>query len=239
VVDGDGTLLMAEGRVRARRARASSTARFVPVSDLLVLAAIERAERHEQLEGVQWGHIPMHLGFPPAAATTRNLRPQVDALIAAGQVMQFLRGGSKVWGLTDAGRARLVAARRAGKTLELPEAPQHREWRQARAKAAGEIDWLRDQVRSTFEQGQRSLLDERADTKAWLDHGERVQSRCGQLAIAHYCLHEWPEPLDTQADTKALRGWSRSLARGMVETGQGDPAMLAGRLQRVRGASGG
>jgi hypothetical protein len=31
----------------------------------------------------------------------------------------------------------------AGEALELSEALEHREWRQARAKAAGEIEWLR------------------------------------------------------------------------------------------------
>jgi hypothetical protein len=219
-------------------ARAGSAARLVPASDLLVLAAIERAECHEQVEGVLWGDIPMHLGLESKAATTVRLRPQADALIAADEVRQFRRGGSKVRGLTDAGRARLAVARKAGEPLELPEAPQHKEWRHARAKVAGAIEWLRDQLRSKFEQGQRSRSNDQADPAAWLAHGARVQSRCGQLAVAYYCLHEWPERDDAQPDTKALRGWSQSLARGTVEPCQGDPVMLAGGLRRVHGASG-
>jgi hypothetical protein len=238
VVEGDGAPLMAEGRVRPHPARAGSAVRFVAVSDLLVLAAIERAECHGQLEGVLWDRVLEHLGFLRAAATTRKLRPQVDALIAAGDVRQFRRGGSKVWGLTDAGRARLARAREDGEALELPEAPQHRQWRRARAKAVEEIEWLRDQLRSTFEQAQRSLSDDQADPAAWLAHGERVQSRCGQPAFAYYCLHKWPEPVDTQPDTKALRGWSQSLVRGTLELGQGDPVMMASKLRRVRGANG-
>jgi hypothetical protein len=206
---------MAEGRVRARRpARTSAKRGFRPVSDLLVLAAIDRAERHRQVEGVQWAHIPVHLGSPPAAATTRKLRPQVDALIAAGAVRQTRRGGCKVWGLTDAGRARLAAARRAGTVLELPEAPQHREWRQARAKAAGELEWLRDQLRRALEQAQSLLSEGQPDRAAWLAHGERVAALSARLSVAYYCLHEWPEPDDARADTNALRGWSQLLARG-------------------------
>lgn len=203
-----------------------------------MLAAIERAECHDQVEGVQWGRIPIHLGLEPKAATTVSLRPQVNTLIAEGAVMQSKRGGSKVWGLTDAGRARIATARKAGKLLELPEAPQHKAWRQARAKAAGEIEWLRDQLRSTLEQAQRSLDDDQADAAAWLAHGERVRSRCRQLAVAYYCLHKWLDPDDMKPDTMALRGWSQSLARGEVEPGQGDPGVLASKLRLVRGARG-
>jgi hypothetical protein len=221
-----------------RRGRARTDTGFEPVSDLLVLAAIERAERHEQVEGVQWGHIPMHLGLVPKAATTVKLRPQVDALIADGLVMQSRRGGCKVWGLTAAGRARLVAARRAGETLSLPEAPQHREWRQARAKAAGEIEWLREQLQGALEQALSSLSGPQADAAIWLDRGEHVRTRCAQLSVAYYCLHQWPEPDDSQPDAKALLGWSYSLVRGTVESTQADATVLSGRLQVVRGATG-
>jgi hypothetical protein len=239
VVEGDGALVMAEGRVRARRA-AGAGARFVfvPVSDLLVLAAIERAECHERVEGVQWGHIPMHLGLEPKASTTVKLRPQVDALIGAGEVRQSRRGGCKVWGLTDAGRGRLEAARRAGEALELPEAPQHREWREARAMAEGEIEWLRDQLRRVLERAQGALLGKRPYETNWLDHGERVRERSAQLAAAYYCLHEWLEPDDTQPDRRALRGWSRLLVREAVGPGEGNSRMLLpARLQLVDGAT--
>jgi hypothetical protein len=171
-----------------------------------LLAAIERAECYGQLEGVLWDRIPEHLGFLRAAATTRRLRPQVDVLIAADDVRQSRRGGSKVWGLTPAGRVRLARARKAGEALELPEAPQHRQWRQARATAACEIGWLRDQLRSALEREQSSLSDGQADPRAWLDHGERVQGRCLRLAAAYYCLHGWLEPDGAQPDIKALRG---------------------------------
>jgi hypothetical protein len=230
---------MAGARARARTGRVHSAVRLAAVSDLLVLAAIERAECHQRVEGVLWGHIAMHLGAQPAAATTRKLRPQVNALIEAGAVRQSRRGGCKVWGLTAAGRARLSAARQAGEVLELPEAPQHREWRRARTKAEGEIEWLRDQLQSALELAQGSLLDERADATAWLRHGERVQEHCAQLAVAYYCLHQWPEPADAQPDGAAIRGWSRSLSRGTIEPSQGDSAVLAGRLRLVRGANGG
>jgi hypothetical protein len=237
VLERDSVRLMAEGLVRLRPARAGSAARRVPVSDLLVLAAIDRAERQEQVDGVQWGHIPMHLGFPSAAATTRKLRLQVDALTDAGAIRQSRRRGCNVWGLTDAGRAGLAAVRNVGKLLELPEAPQHREWRQARAKAAREIEWLRDQLRSALEREQSSLSDGQADPRAWLDHGERVQGRCLQLASAYYCLHGWLEPDGAEPDTKALRGWSHAFATGTVQPGQRNQVGLANRLRQLLGAS--
>jgi hypothetical protein len=229
------------GRVRARPrpARAGSSVRFVPVSDLLVLAAIERAECHEQLEGVQWRHVPMHLGFAPAAATTRKLRLQVDELIEAGEVRQFRRGGSKVWGLTDAGRARLAVARQDGTRLELPEAPQRWEWRRARAKAEREIEWLQDELRTALEQVRRAPSGGRVVAAVWLQHGERLRKRCEQLAVAHYCLHEWSEPVDSEPDGQALCDWLQALARGPIDADHGDPELLVRRLRRVRGVNGG
>jgi hypothetical protein len=75
--------------------------RFEPVSDELVLAAVERAERHRerQDEGVMMGDIVEHLGFVHGSWTTRRLRPQIEAFIAAGLLVRSRRHGVVVCGV--------------------------------------------------------------------------------------------------------------------------------------------
>lgn len=171
----------------------------------LVLAAIARAECHLQAEGVQRARIAEHLGFTPGAATTRRLGPQIDELVEMGAVRQFRRHGSKVWGLTPAGRRRLARARRAGQPLELPEAPQHRLWRLAREKAASELDDLRAQLREELGQA-HALLDSHAGSaEEWSELALRLRDCCARLATADYCLRQWPEPDDSKPDLHARR----------------------------------
>jgi hypothetical protein len=60
---------------------------YRPVSDALVLAALDRAQRHSSNGyevGVSWATLVEHLGFVHRSATTRKLRPQVTQLVAAG-----------------------------------------------------------------------------------------------------------------------------------------------------------
>jgi hypothetical protein len=89
---------------------------FEPVSDIQLLAAIDRAERHSQAEGVQQGRITEHLGVARSVSTTRKLRPQVERLVAAGALVRSRRYGSNVWSLTPRGRERgsESSARRKG-----------------------------------------------------------------------------------------------------------------------------
>ena len=91
--------------------------RLEPVSDGLVLAAVERAERHREREreGVMLSDIAEHLGFVHGSWTTRRLRPQLDALIAEGSLARSRRHGVVVWALTEAGRGQLERMRRAGR----------------------------------------------------------------------------------------------------------------------------
>jgi hypothetical protein len=69
--------------------------RFELVPDDLVLAAVERAERHRERkgEGVMMSDIAEHLGFVYGSWTTRRLRPQIDAFIAAGLLVRSRRHG--------------------------------------------------------------------------------------------------------------------------------------------------
>jgi len=69
--------------------------RFEPVSDEVVLAVIDRAERHREVEfdGVPLGEIVAHLGFVRSGWTTRQLRPRLDALSADGLLAADRRHG--------------------------------------------------------------------------------------------------------------------------------------------------
>jgi hypothetical protein len=176
--------------------------RFEPVSDELILAAVERAQRHREREreGVGWPDVVAHLGFVHGSWTTRRLRPQLDALLAEDALSCARRQGFVVWGVTGAGRQRLARARRAGKVGELPESPQHREWRKARTLSEERIDGFRDELRAVLAQAGALLEDEMAWSDAWFELGRRLARVSWRLGSAAYCLREWPEPGDAKAD---------------------------------------
>lgn len=177
--------------------------RYEPISDELLLAAVDRAERHREVHsvGVSWADIVAHLGFVRTGWTTLQLRPQRDALIAGGLLAAGRRQSFDVWSLTDAGRAHLEAAHQSGPISELPEAPQHRVWRHVRANAAETLEPLRASARTSAEEGLR-LLDarQRVHSDAWLLLAERLGKVYRQLGLATHCLYEWPEPDDARAD---------------------------------------
>jgi hypothetical protein len=189
-------------RVPERQPLDSELGRFEPVSDGLVLAAVERAERHREREreGVMMSDIAEHLGFVHGSWTSRRLRPQFDALIAEGSLARSRRHGVLVWELTDDGRGRLDRMRRAGEVEALPEAPQHRAWRHARAAAGERIDGFRAQAREALEEAAMLLDTEDAHSDAWFGVAERLQEACWRVGSATYCLREWREPDDARPD---------------------------------------
>jgi hypothetical protein len=173
--------------------------RFEPVSDDMVLAAVERAERHRERkdEGVMMSDIAEHLGFVHGSWTTRRLRPQIEAFIAAGLLVRSRRHGVLIWGLTSSGRRRVARVRGS---VVLPESPQHRVWRHARALAAERIDGLRERVRGVLDDATGVLDADGVCSDAWFTLAERLELACGQLGSATYCLSEWAEPDDGSAD---------------------------------------
>jgi hypothetical protein len=175
------------------------------LSDLHILAAISRGELHAEASGVRMSVIAEHLGLVGASAATRVLRPLVDVLIEAGTVKQFRLYGVKVWGLTPNGRRRVTRARRAGRLPALPEAPQHSQWRLARIQAAGEVEPLHEQLGGALEHASSLIAAPRGSSEAWSELGQRLRVLCVRLAVAHYCLHEWPEPDDERPDSEARR----------------------------------
>ena len=119
---------------------------FEPVSDGLVLAAIDRAERHAEQEGEGAGTrvIADHLGFRHGFRTKRGLRPHIDALIEAGDLLRLGSGANARWVVADGGRRRVARGFQAGEIV-LSEAPQHRVWWHARENVTRRISGFREQ----------------------------------------------------------------------------------------------
>ena len=84
--------------------------------------------------------------------------------------------------------------------MGLPESPQHRVWRHARALAAERIDAVLEQASGVLEEATDALDSERVRSDAWFALAERLQSSCWQLGSVTYCLSEWPEPDDASPD---------------------------------------
>jgi hypothetical protein len=196
---------------------------FSPVSNPLVLAAIQRAQRHSR-EQVSRRLVAEHLGFVHSPVTSRRLRPQLESLQAAGSLERTRKFGQDRWALTPTGRRRLAAARRAGKVGELPESPQHREWRHAREEAGKQFDGFRGLVYAVLDEAYAAATSPTgASSDQWFAFSERLRCAFWLLGSATYCLDEWPEPDDARADRDedlpaGRRTWDwdeyESLARG-------------------------
>jgi hypothetical protein len=178
----------------------SSTTDVIP--DELILAAIDRAARHRERPAgyAITGSIYSHLDIPSRSGPARRVRGRLSALEEAGTVQRSTRIGFTVWSLTSAGRGRLTRAQRTGK-IELPESPQHREWRNARTLAEQEIERFRRALRDCLTSATRLLdTDPPAGSDAFFEMAERLRDECRRLASATYCLSEWIEPDDATAD---------------------------------------
>lgn len=184
---------------------ATDLRRAEPVSDVQILAAIHRAEVHDEQEDASRADLAAHLGFVHNSGTTKRLRPQLEALRAAGQVRDVRRNGLDLLALTAAGRRAVEEAQRAGAVV-LPESPQHRKWRHSRAMAGDRIDGFRDALRSSMAEIGVLLDSQQAASDAWFELGKRLDAECKRLGSATYCLLEWAEPDDTSADVDEVLG---------------------------------
>lgn len=174
---------------------------FEPVSDTLVLAAIERAQRHGPKDA--WIiHVSAHLGFRHSAHTTRPLRDQLEELrVQHGWVESKELMGREYWQLTPAGEKHLARCHAEGRVGDLPDSPQHRTWRKARAAAAERIEgfkallWSATAEAMSFE----GVADPPPSAK-WFELSERLAASFWLVGSALYCLNEWPEPSDDRPD---------------------------------------
>jgi hypothetical protein len=162
------------------------------IPDLTVLAAIDRAERHRGRPGVPVWLIFEHLGIP---RRSRRARVQLQALVRDGAIEQRRAHGVDVWTLAPSGRRRLRAVGR----VDLPESPQHCQWRNARTLAAQEIERFRAAM-SELVTDANALLGETPGSDAWFELADRLHSAARRLGSATYCLNEWMEPDDNRAD---------------------------------------
>jgi hypothetical protein len=173
-----------------------------PVTDALVLAATERAARHQarSVPGVMPREVFEHMGFVYNAAATRQLRPRLDGLMEAGLLEHARR--NRLWVLTSAGHLTLAQARGKGNAVALPEeSPQHRKWRHSRAKAAERIERYREELRALLGEAETLLAaDTRTHSDMWFCLANRLPGRVTSIGAAIYCLTEWPEPGDAQPD---------------------------------------
>lgn len=163
-----------------------------PIPDDMLLAAVERAERHRDRVGVPVWLIFEHLAIP---RRSRRVRVQIQALVDARALTQTRVHGVVMWTISPQGRRRLERA----ELVELPEAPQHLAWRNARALAHQEIDRFRGALRSVIADATR-LLDDGGSSDMWFDLAERLRLSARRLGSATYCLAEWAEPTDEVTD---------------------------------------
>jgi hypothetical protein len=185
----------------------SDLSRVEPVSDAQILAAIDRAEAHDRNQipdAARWD-IAAHLGFVHDSWTTRRLRPQIDALKAAGRIHDVRRLGIDLVALTSTGRRALRRARSAG-DVPLPESPQHRTWRHSRTMASDRIDGFREALRASMAELGTLLDAGQTPSDAWFEFGKRLSAECRRLGSATYCLSEWAEPDDARADVDTVLG---------------------------------
>jgi hypothetical protein len=168
------------------------------LSNALILAAIERTERHmpRKERGALYGMVVDHLGLPRHSGTGRRFRPRLKELEAAGIVESFRRNSCVVWTLTPKGQKQL---KNAG-PVTLPESPQHRRWRESRSKAIERMAGFRGELRDALKDARALLGNREAPSEAWFELGERLQRACSLIGSATHCSREWPEPSDDEPD---------------------------------------
>ncbi len=163
-----------------------------PIPDTTILAAIDRAERHTTRRNASARNIYDHLAIPNYS---RRVRAQLRELVQSRSLERFLANGIEVWALTAKGRLQLSQA----VDVELPEAPQHRAWRNARALAEQEIGRFTAALRDTLTEA-LALLDAGGSSDAWFELADRLRRTTWRVGSATYCLHEWVEPTDEHTD---------------------------------------
>ncbi|HEX4436460.1 MAG TPA: hypothetical protein VH061_06640 [Solirubrobacteraceae bacterium] len=172
------------------------------IPDVTVLAAIDRAERHRGRQGVPVWLIFEHLGIP---RRSRRVRAQLQALVQDGAIEQRRTHVVDVWALAPAGCSRLQGVGQ----VDLPESPQHREWRNARTLAAQEIERFRGSLHDVLDAAM-TQLDGTPHSDAWFELADGLRDAAWRLGSATYCLHEWVEPGDdrrTSTITSARPIW--------------------------------
>jgi hypothetical protein len=194
-----------------------------PVSppDLVILAAVERAARHERSDEVDTATVVDHLGFQSDRSAIRQLRHRLDNLRDAGYLTRAARVGGESWTLTSEGRKRLDKCYEDGEVGDLPESPQHRAWREARVQAALRIEEFAGEMGDLLEEAS-DLVEQasRPHSSKWFALSERLSPAAWRLGSATHCFQEWIEPDDDAPDVderpgpspgrRAISAWDRT-----------------------------
>jgi hypothetical protein len=186
--------------------------------ELMLLAAIERAECQVVLPGKRKGarrkEIVAHLGLDWHSGNARRLKGQLEALRAEGCVeIEEKMPFRSIVALTLRGHDRLQLARRQ-KVPEampeaLPESPQHREWREARAVAEEREDEIRSLATDAVHEAQTALLKPAADSADELMAiGDRLHRVFWRFASVVYVRQDWAEPDERSRDEDPGKGGS-------------------------------
>ncbi|HVY78870.1 MAG TPA: hypothetical protein VG898_10220 [Solirubrobacterales bacterium] len=200
---------------------------YEPVPDVLILAAVERAMRHGT-DAVWIPKVIEHLGFRYSRYNSRRVRRDLEHLAAPQNkcVARSERHGRDYWTLTETGKTFLKSQRDQGKVGELPESPQHREWRQSRYAAAAQMDEFRALLDAAVEAAEDARLAPTSPPSAdWFELGQRLGAAFWLVGSATYSRDEWPEPDDARLDSdpdpgppgrRAVGAWhdKKALAKG-------------------------
>jgi hypothetical protein len=172
-----------------------------PITDDLLLAALDRAVRHRGYQGASDWAILEQLSITPRSKQGRLAKTRLPELVQAGFLEQGREHGVAQWMLTPKGRKHLSQISEV--VVALPESPQHRKWRDARDAAEQEIEGFYLRLRDCMDRTTDLLsmpMPPGASSDAWFEIGERPHKACRRLGSASYCLYEWVEPPEDKAD---------------------------------------
>lgn len=182
-----------------------------PFPQPLVLAAMQRAQLHSGEGRFLKREVIEHLGLRRTATTTRRLRAPFKALREEGLIVEVGAQGASHWRLTGVGERRLAAMRRAGEVGELPDSPQHRRWRNARQLAGRRIEEIKGEAVDLLKEAERLVTEPDAGSAVIGELRAHLWWSLERLALATYCLREWPEPDEACRDPDQNPDW-RTLA---------------------------
>jgi hypothetical protein len=182
-------------------------------ADALVLAAVRRAVLHRPRpsRGATLRDLQAHLGLARRSTRSTALRARLAALERDGLLETQSEHGVTVWALRDDGGRLLESVRARGQEPALGESPQHAAWRRARTVARRELGRMAADLSDSLQSCERLLARiEGAPTRApssddWFALAERLRRDCRRVGSAWYCLREWQEPDEEQADLDDLQ----------------------------------
>lgn len=170
---------------------------YGPVSELQVLAAVERAQRHADRSITTMSpstSASCAAARPPDACAPSSKRCAWTARSPPSATTKPSSGPSP-----RAAAVGLGAARRRGALDPLPESPRHRTWRRAREEAATRLERICGSVLAALEEADE-VTGGSESPRRYFEVSKRLGHEFWRLGVAIHCLREWPEPDDSRRD---------------------------------------